>query len=106
MLKAKPTKSPFSLNADKPVAPRYSKRYPRGYWNDVTNQRTFLDKLGKELSITNKEWYTMTYRKFAATLSRYGGYGLLSKYKSPSKLFTTLFPEYKTECSNFLYLVS
>jgi hypothetical protein len=34
---------------------------PKGYWNDVKNQRLFMDWAGKQLNYINKEdWYKST----------------------------------------------
>ncbi len=65
----------------------------RGYWNDLASQREFMDKLSKSLGITNMEgWYTVT----RSMLIQHGASGLLQKYKdSPSKLITSVYPEYQ-----------
>ncbi len=58
----------------------------------MTNQRDFLDRIGKELNV-NDGWYTIT----AKTLRDHGAAGLLKKYNdSPSKLLQTVYPEYPT----------
>ncbi len=68
--------------------------YPHGYWNDVANQRAFMNDLAKKLNITNKEeWYKVS-EKF---IRDHDGYGLLQKYgSSPSKLLAAVYPEYHT----------
>ncbi len=65
---------------------------PRSHWNDLSNQRTFLDSLAKRLDITNHEgWYNVIQSVFLM----HGGGGLLKKYGgSPSKLLTKVYPEY------------
>ncbi len=65
---------------------------PSGYWNDISNQRSFLEGLAKKLHIDTKDdWYKIT----QATLNQHGGSGLLKKYNfSLSKLLTRVFPEY------------
>ncbi len=75
----------------------YLKRKPALYyrvckWSDITYQRSFLTDLAKKLHIVDHVgWYTLT----CATLRKHGGSRLLEKYNgSPSKLFSTIFPEY------------
>ncbi len=71
----------------------------RGYWDQVSNQRLFLDDLGKKLNITDQEgWYKVT-RKI---LRQHGGDGLIQKYNcSPHQLLTAVYPEYKWDRSKF-----
>ncbi len=67
---------------------------PRGHWDNMDNQRAFVDDIGKKLSITNKEeWYNVKFQDFLD----HGGAGLLNrKYKgSVCKLLTTIYPEYQ-----------
>ncbi len=73
--------------------PIEGKRYPRNHWKSISNQRKFLDELAKKLNITNiNGWYTIT----KTVLLRHGAGGLLDvRYNnSPSKLLTTVYPEY------------
>lgn len=65
----------------------------KGYWNNVSNQRSFLDDLAKKLNITDPSgWYKLTKQNF----EDHCGAGLLQMYNnSPSKLITTLYPEYR-----------
>ncbi len=73
----------------------HTARQPRGYWDDINNQRTFITQLAKKLSITNEEgWYNITHK----TLQEHGGAGLINHYESLSKLLTTLCPEYTQMC--------
>ncbi len=68
-------------------------RTPSGYWNSVSNQRSFLDSLGKSLNITShEEWYKVTIAK----VYEHGGASLLTyRYgNSVRKLLTTVYPEY------------
>ncbi len=62
------------------------------FWNDISNQKRFIDEIGKHLNITNKEeWYKLT----SATLVQYGGSQLLEKFNgSLSKLLSHVYPEY------------
>ncbi len=74
---------------------------PTGYWNDITNQRSFISDVVQELKIGDQEgWYS---RLTCATLRKHGGSGLLEKYNgSTSKLLTTLYPEYRQKCRNLV----
>ncbi len=64
----------------------------RGYWKNISNQRAFMDALAKKLNIKyQEEWYDLTH----GIMKKHGGTGLLDRYKnSPSKLLTTVYPEY------------
>ncbi len=59
-----------------------------------------MDSLAKKLNITSVEgWYGIT----SKTFHEHGGAGLLDKYNgSTSKLLTTLLPDYKQACVNFV----
>ncbi len=36
---------------------------PKGFWNDMNNQRNFVDWVGKQLKYKNREdWYKITAR--------------------------------------------
>ncbi len=69
------------------------KKLPHRYWNDLTNQRSFLEDVAKKLNIHDESgWKTITVK----ILQQYGGHGVLRKYDgSPSKLVATVFPEYR-----------
>ncbi len=66
---------------------------PRGYWNDIANQRSFILDLAKKLNITAPEsWYQIT----AGSIRQHGGAGLLSKYNgSLGALLRSMYPEYQ-----------
>src|SRR5262249_45690956 len=50
---------------------------PRGFWNDMNNQRSFFDCLGQELGYTNwVNWYNIPYKE----IIQKGGIGILSHY--------------------------
>ncbi len=61
-------------------------------WDDLTYQRSFLDKLAKPLNVVDKEgWYRVSMK----SLIQIGASDLLSKYNdSPFKLFSSVYPEY------------
>ncbi len=63
-----------------------------GYWNKLSNQRSFLDEIAKKLNIrTQDDWYKVT----STTLQQCGAVALLEKYhKSPSALLSAVYPEY------------
>ncbi len=57
--------SPFILISN--VYPEYEwlpwrfNQVPKGYWDDMKNQRNFMDWAGKQLNYTNREdWYKVT----------------------------------------------
>ncbi len=63
-----------------------------GHWDDINNQRSFLNNLAKKLNINDLSgWYKIT----QYILEEQGGGGLVRKYNgSPSKLLQTVYPEY------------
>ncbi len=63
-----------------------------GYWNNLTNQRNFMEELAKKLNITEKEsWYKVT----STVLLQHGANSLLTKHNgSLRRLLKTVFPEY------------
>ncbi len=65
---------------------------PRHYWQEIANQRAFMNDFAQKHNIqTEEDWYHVTYHK----LFQHGGAGILQQYNnSPSKLITTLFPQY------------
>ncbi len=67
-------------------------KFLKGYWNNLTHQRLFLDDLAQNLKISDKEsWYKVKWKDF----KEHGGIGLLQKYNnSPSKLLSTVYSEY------------
>ncbi len=67
----------------------------RSYWNDISNQHSFLRDLAKHLNITDStEWFKVTTKH----VKQCGGSGLLAKFHSLSNMLVTLCPEYKTAC--------
>ncbi len=64
---------------------------PSKFWDDITNQRCYLDSLAKTLNVSDKggSWLTHT------SLLQHGGYGLLHKYNySLSSMLSAIYPEY------------
>jgi hypothetical protein len=52
---------------------------PLGYWNDVTNQRIFFDKLARSLKLESPhDWYSVS----LATVLQHGGFFVRHKYSS------------------------
>ncbi len=86
------TTRPLHLCMHKWYTFKFSSTVPRGYWNDISNQRSFLEYLAKTLNITDQEgWYQVTWN----TWVHHGGETLLKKYNSsPYKLLSTLYPKY------------
>ncbi len=73
---------------------------PRKYWDDLSNQRSFIDQLAKKLNVTSLEdWYKVNY----STLQQHGASGLLAlKYGySFRKLLTKLYPQYPWDPTRF-----
>ncbi len=70
----------------------------RGFWDDISNHRMFMDDIAKRLKISNpQDWTFLT----ARVLKQNGGAVLLRKYdNSPSKLLNTVYPEYLAHCRN------
>ncbi len=77
--------------------------YSRGYWDAISNHNAFMAELAQKLNITDvKGWKHLTKR----SLVKHGGQTLLRKHDgSLSKLLTTLCPEYKTMCKDFVQSV-
>ncbi len=65
---------------------------PRGHWDNVANQRSFMSELAKKLQITEQAgWYSVSSEVFKSNQ----GYGLLMKYGgSLNKMLQSLYPEY------------
>jgi hypothetical protein len=69
-------------------------RCPRNFWEDVNNQRRFMEWAGKQLNIKEmSDWYKVTTKDFVAV----GGSGLVThKYNnSLSLLLSKLYPHYQ-----------
>jgi len=62
---------------------------PMGFWNKKSNQKEFMDCLGKQLGFVELEdWYQITQK----VLCENGGAGLLAKYeRSPSLLLRSVY---------------
>ncbi len=67
-------------------------RVPVRHWDDMSNQRAFMDTLAPKLNVTHMDdWYNLT----CASLQQHGGGRLLAKHNnSLFKLLTKVFPEY------------
>src|SRR5207237_587250 len=65
---------------------------PIGYWNNMENQREFIDWLGKKLGYSKMDdWY----RVYTADILQNGGGRLLNLYGgSPIKLIQSIFKEH------------
>ncbi len=70
-------------------------RVSKEYWNDVSNQRSFLDELAKKLNITRLEgWYKIT----PNVLRLHGGESIMDKHdQSLYKVLSTVYPGYPIE---------
>ncbi len=75
--------------------------YSHRPWDQMTNQRSFMDDLAKKLNISSHGgWYSVR----GADLKRNGGWGLLQKYNgSTSKLLMTIYPEYPLMMREYSY---
>ncbi len=93
-------KKPKALSVTQKLVTRNGRRYHRGHWNEISNQKAFLDDLAKKLNLHYpEEWCTITRKTF----QQYGGRGLLQKYNdSVSKLLISVNPSYKQMCRNFV----
>ncbi len=69
-------------------------------WSTIDNQLSFMDELSKKLNLTSTEaWFGLT----STTMRQHGGRSLMIKYNdSLSKLLSTLLPEYKKACQDFV----
>jgi hypothetical protein len=73
--------------------------YLQGYWNNIENQKGYLEKLAEELNIKQME---DRYNIKVKLITAKGGASLLSKYgSSPSKLLATIYPQHQLEMSKF-----
>ena len=70
-----------------------------GFWDNIINQRQFINSLGEELRYTIRDhWYQIT----AQLIKDNGGYGLLQMYShSPALLVKAMYPEYPWVSSKF-----
>jgi len=80
---------------------KYGSRKPLRFWNKLTNQKTFMDNLGKELNIRFMEdWYKVSLQ----TVIEHGGGTLLNKYnRSLTKALAKIYPSYLWESYNFYH---
>ncbi len=69
---------------------------PKGHWNLISNQQSFMTNLAKKLNISDpKDWFKIT----MATMHQHGGGGLLDKYDfSLCKLLSSVQPDYMKVC--------
>ncbi len=71
----------------------YSKfrHVPKGYWDNITNQRSKMEELSFKLNITHlDDWYQVKVDEFLHV----GGSALFQCYGSMSKLLQSIYPEY------------
>jgi len=70
------------------------KQISRGYWDDIANQKKFMDGLAKKLTITESDgWYTV----MGKTIQDHGGDGLLQRHSwSPYQLLKSVLPRVST----------
>jgi hypothetical protein len=66
---------------------------PRNYWNDVNNQRSFLERIAPQLNVsTLEDWHSIKTKD----VIRLGGAGLLSRYgDSLRKALYSIYPDHK-----------
>lgn len=67
---------------------------PRGYWEDLKNQRSAMDWLAAELNIQQMEdWYSVTIKQLCDS----GGATMLKNFfdGSPARMIQTLYPEHE-----------
>ncbi len=77
---------------------------PNGYWDNLANQKQFLDKLSKDLNITDpRDYFKVTW----SMIKKHRGVRLLiGKYKSIGDLFATLLPDYRIACREVVMKIS
>lgn len=70
------------------------------HWKNISNQRAFMDELAKKLNLKDKPHWT----KYITTthLKKYGGFTMLDRHHSISKLLGTIYPEYIQICRDLL----
>ena len=74
---------------------------PDGFWDDIKNQRKFMEYVGKQLKIKD---FSDFYQVNRQTIIGYGGSGILRKYSSLIELFQTIFPEFSWDKFKFKYV--
>ena len=66
------------------------KRLPPGFWNDIDNQRKFLDYVAKKMNITkNEDWVNINTDK----IKELGGRQLLRKYSTFFEVLKNVYPD-------------
>ncbi len=77
---------------------------PHRYWDNLSNQRSLLNEIGKKLNISDLSgWYNINWH----VLKQHGGASLLSKYNySLSRLLSTVYPEYLFEQKELHYFIT
>lgn len=70
-----------------------------GFWDNIANQKDFLDDLGRHLEFQKMDdWYKIMGKRIA----EHGGYTLLTRYgHSTSKLVMSVYPNHKWISSSF-----
>ena len=70
-------------------------KVPKNYWDNISNQRKFMDDFAAQLNIENQEeWYDVT----TAVLQNHGGATLLNKYNNLLlAILRTVYAEYLTD---------
>jgi hypothetical protein len=68
------------------------KTVPRGFWNDLDNQRAFINWVAGNLGLNNSELESIT----KENIIKYGGSTLLNKYASISAMLRTIYTEKST----------
>ncbi len=72
------------------------KTVPNGYWDSISNQRHFLDEFMQKNQIKQIQITT-------TLLQKHGGSGVLTKYGgSVVKMLSTLYPDYKQMCRDWV----
>jgi hypothetical protein len=71
---------------------------PRNYWDDMKNQRKFMDWAGKQLNVQEtNDWLKIQHQDFCEI----GGTSLLMKYRnSMSRLLTEVYPKHNWNVEN------
>ncbi len=73
---------------------------PKEHWYHLENHHSFIHHMCEELNITQQqEWFKISQH----TLQQYGSARLMKYYGSIGKLLTTLSPQYKQICREFVF---
>ncbi len=84
-------------------ASKFATHAHKGYWDELGNQRSFLNTMAKNLNILEQGgWFTVT----RDMLRQHGATQLLNKYGSLGKALATLLPEYKEACRKRLLSIA